>query len=104
MAINKVMDDLVYISSEISFKMVENIREKYLEFKAETPTKAVELSSREMEILLLIAEGFTNIQIADKIFVSKRTVETHRKSLLEKTNSKNTAMLIKSAVLQKLIK
>ena len=61
------------------------------------------LSKREMEVLLLIAEGYTNAEIADKLFVSKRTVETHRQNILEKTNAKNTAHLIKYAMEHKLI-
>lgn len=42
------------------------------------------LTEREMEVLELIGEGFTNLQIADKLFLSKRTVEGHRQNLLEK--------------------
>ncbi|WP_018478997.1 response regulator [Pontibacter roseus] len=61
------------------------------------------LSKREMEVLLLIAEGYTNAEIADKLFVSKRTVETHRQNILEKTKAKNTAHLIKYAMEHKLL-
>jgi DNA-binding CsgD family transcriptional regulator len=46
----------------------------------------------------------TNQEIADKLFTSKRTVETHRKNLIEKTQSKNTAALIKFAITNRLIK
>lgn len=55
------------------------------------------LSSREKEVLLLIAEGFTNQQIAEKIFVSPYTVDSHRKSLMTKLGANNTAVLIKQA-------
>ncbi|SKB63812.1 response regulator transcription factor [Daejeonella lutea] len=61
------------------------------------------LSAREREILDLIAEGYTNQEIADKIFTSKRTVEGHRLSLLHKTGSRNTASLICYAVSNRLI-
>ena len=61
------------------------------------------LSQREKEILSLIAEGLTNPQIADKIFLSQFTVDTHRKNLMAKLNVKNTATLIKLAVEHKLI-
>ena len=47
---------------------------------------------------MLVAEGLTNQQIADQLFTSKRTVETHRQNLLEKTETKNTAALIKHAI------
>jgi DNA-binding NarL/FixJ family response regulator len=61
------------------------------------------LTRREKEILELIAEGYTNPQIAGKIFLSQFTVDTHRKNLLAKLNVKNTASLIRLAVEQKLI-
>jgi len=61
------------------------------------------LTRREKEILELIAEGYTNPQIAEKIFLSQFTVDTHRKNLLAKLNVKNTASLIRLAVEQKLI-
>ncbi|MFW0717106.1 response regulator [Pedobacter sp. N23S346] len=58
----------------------------------------IELSMREIEVLHLIAKGYTNQEMADKIFLSKRTVEGHRQSLIDKTGSKNTAALIRFAV------
>jgi DNA-binding NarL/FixJ family response regulator len=61
------------------------------------------LTSREKEVLGLIAEGYTNPQIAEKIFLSQFTVDSHRKNLLAKLNVKNTASLIKFAVENKLI-
>ena len=61
------------------------------------------ISRREKEVLLLIAEGLTNNEIADKLFISVPTVNTHRKSLLEKLEAKNTAILIGRATKQGLI-
>lgn len=58
------------------------------------------ITRREKEILLLIAEGFTNAEIANKLFISIPTVNTHRKSLLEKFEAKNTAILISKAIRQ----
>ena len=55
------------------------------------------LTSREKEVLSLIAEGFTNAQIAEKLFVSPYTVDSHRKNLLTKFEVGNTAGLIKLA-------
>lgn len=55
------------------------------------------LTSREKEVLSLIAEGFTNSQIAEKLFVSPYTVDSHRKNLLTKFEVGNTAGLIKLA-------
>ena len=56
------------------------------------------LTKREKEILQFIAEGFTNIQIAGKLFISIDTVDTHRKNLHNKLNVKNTATLIRVAI------
>ena len=56
------------------------------------------LSRREKEVLEYIAEGFTNPQIAQKLFISLHTVDTHRKNILTKFNVNNTAALIKLAV------
>lgn len=62
-----------------------------------------DLTAREMEVLKLIAEGLTNGEIADKLFTSKRTIETHRQNIIAKTQAKNTAALIKLAVSRGLI-
>lgn len=56
------------------------------------------LSRRENEVLLYIADGFTNQEIADKMFISPLTVDSHRKNLLMKLNARNTAALIKIAI------
>lgn len=55
------------------------------------------ITRREKEILLLVAEGLTNAEIAEKLFISIPTVNTHRKSLLSKFNVNNTASLIRQA-------
>ena len=56
------------------------------------------LTRREKEILALIAEGFTNFEMAEKLFVSPWTVDSHRKSIMTKLNTKNTALLVKYAI------
>jgi len=55
------------------------------------------LTQREQEVLQLLADGLTNQEMADKLFTSKRTVETHRQNILEKTGAKNTAALVRYA-------
>jgi DNA-binding NarL/FixJ family response regulator len=65
---------------------------------------AVSLSPRELEILQLIAQEFSNQEIADKLFISERTVETHRKNLFFKTQSKSVVGLIQYAIRHELIK
>jgi DNA-binding NarL/FixJ family response regulator len=61
------------------------------------------LTSREKEVLELIAEGHTNNEIAQKLFISVSTVDTHRKNLLAKFEAKNIASLIKAAMQMQLI-
>lgn len=61
------------------------------------------LSRREHEVLRLVAEGLTTAQIADQLFTSKRTVESHRQNVLQKTGCKNTASLISYASAQGLL-
>jgi DNA-binding NarL/FixJ family response regulator len=61
------------------------------------------ITRREKEILTLIAEGLTNPEIAEKLFVSSSTIDSHRKNLLAKLNVKNTASLVKLAMEAKLI-
>ncbi len=56
------------------------------------------LSRREIEVLQLISQGLTTGEIADKLFLSKRTIETHRQNMMEKMQVKNTAALIKQAM------
>lgn len=61
------------------------------------------LSARELEILLLICKGESNQEIADKLFISKRTVDKHRANILEKTGCRNTANLVAYAIKNSLV-
>ncbi len=65
--------------------------------KQTTSVGLQELTKREKEILLLIVEGLTTQEMADKLFISLRTAETHRITLLKKLNVKNTAGLVRMA-------
>jgi DNA-binding NarL/FixJ family response regulator len=94
-AIHTVRDGGIYFSGEAGQALAEYQRSS----KKELPV----LTTREKEILGLIAEGYTNPQIAEKIFLSQFTVDSHRKNLLAKLDVKNTATLIKFAVEHKLI-
>lgn len=68
-----------------------------------TAADSEELTDRELEILGLICEELTNKEIADKLYISTRTVDAHRRSLLQKTGARNTAGLVKYALQNKLI-
>ena len=68
-----------------------------------TVTSDDELSVRELDILYYVCQGFSNQEIADQLFISKRTVDKHRANLLLKTGCRNTAALVKYAIQNKLI-
>ena len=57
-----------------------------------------QLSEREREILVAVCRGLSNQEIADELFISKRTVDKHRANILEKTGCKNTASLVVYAI------
>jgi DNA-binding NarL/FixJ family response regulator len=61
------------------------------------------LSDREVEILVEVCRGLSNQEIADKLFISKRTVDKHRANILEKTGCKNTANLVVYAIKNHLV-
>jgi DNA-binding NarL/FixJ family response regulator len=63
----------------------------------------VSISERESEIIVLIAEGFSNKEIADKLFLSPHTVNTHRKNIMAKIGVNNTAGIVIYAVKEQLI-
>jgi DNA-binding NarL/FixJ family response regulator len=65
--------------------------------------KGVQFTERDLEVLELVADGYTNEQIAEKLFTGKRNAEAYRKALLEKTDTVNTAALIRFAMRNKLI-
>jgi len=90
-----------YLCSELSMELLDRQLGRSYVFTDDVPR--ADLSKREMEILSLIAEGFTNQEIADKIFTSKRTVEGHRQNLIDKTQSRNSAALIRYAVLRGIV-
>jgi DNA-binding NarL/FixJ family response regulator len=87
-AISKVMEGQNYFSSDVMATLVVHLNQR------KTEELKNDLSERESEILYLICKGFSNQEIADSLFLSKRTVDKHRENILFKTNSKNTASLV----------
>jgi DNA-binding NarL/FixJ family response regulator len=92
-AIQTVMAGKLYLS--VSMENVLKSNNNYAEIPA--------ITKREKEILSLIAEGYTTNQMAEKLFISPLTVESHRKNLLMKLNVNNTAALIRLAVSMNLV-
>ncbi len=85
--IHTVMSGRQYLSHEAAQSLRKNSN-------GNTPV----LTRREKEVLELIADGLTNNEIAEKLFISSTTVDTHRKNLLAKFEAKNIAALVKMAV------
>jgi DNA-binding NarL/FixJ family response regulator len=92
-AINKITDHGTYYSNEVISIMTE-----FYVSKEKIRHKTQELSSREKEIISLICQELTTAEIAEKLFLSPLTVETHRKNILRKTGSKTIVGLIKFAI------
>ena len=95
LAIRSVNKGKKYFSAEISEKMIN--------FMSTQSISENVLSNKENEVLGLIAKGLTTKEIAEKLFVSSRTIETHRANILKKLEVKNTAELIKKAAKMNLI-
>jgi two-component system, NarL family, response regulator NreC len=102
-AIKKIVNDGIYMGPEFTLSMLAKYKSS-TGFIGNLQKSELNLSEREMDVLRLIAKGYTNVQIAKELFTSRRTIETRRKNLLDKTGTSNTATLIRYAVLNGLIK
>jgi DNA-binding NarL/FixJ family response regulator len=97
-AIETVYKGETFFPQNILYQVIKNIKSSI-----ENDTVETNLSRRETEILKQICLGYSNTEIAQNLFISKRTVEKHRANLLIKTGSKNTANLIIYAIKHKLV-
>jgi two-component system nitrate/nitrite response regulator NarL len=93
-AIHEVEQGKIYLSSDINKILIDNLQ---------NPDDGKLLSDREREIVKLIAKEYSNKQIAEKLFISERTVETHRKNIFKKTGANSLVGLIKFAYANNLI-
>jgi DNA-binding NarL/FixJ family response regulator len=82
-----------YVSAEISMKIFKKLSH-VIDNLTTNSAEAINLTPRELEILKLTSEGYTNLEMANKLFTSRRTIEGHRQSLINKTGAKNSAALI----------
>lgn len=99
-AIRSVSNGDSYFSREVSTTLIEHLHKPSGNRKK---NEKLPLTDRETEILKLIAQEYSNPEIADKLFISIRTVDTHRRNLLEKLKVKNTAGLVKYAIKEGLV-
>ncbi|WP_033563705.1 response regulator transcription factor [Sphingobacterium sp. SYP-B4668] len=101
--VNHVAKGGRFLCEELMIKFIDKLIEKNATQINKIDPAELDLSSRELEVLELLGEGLTNLEISKRLFLSKRTVEGHRQSLIDKTKSKNTPALIKFALQNGLI-
>jgi DNA-binding NarL/FixJ family response regulator len=99
-AIRSVSKGDSYFSREVSAILIEQLHKPA---SSRRKNSDIPISPREIEVLKLIAQEFSNSEIAEKLFISIRTVDTHRRNLLEKLGAKNTAGLVKFAIQKGLV-
>ena len=95
-ALEKIADGGIYFSEEVVTELQQTNQRKKI-------NEEVHLTGREIEITRLIEKEYSNKQIAEALFISERTVETHRKNIFRKTNTNSVIGLIKYAYAHKLI-
>ena len=98
-AVTNVLQGNNYFTEEILYRFVNKFKTR----SSAPVEEQVSLSDREKEVLMLICKGLSNQDIASQLFISKRTVDHHRASLMTKTNTNNTASLVIYAGKHKLI-
>ena len=101
-AIRRVMSDGFYYSDFVAKAMHRKVLTRVA---AAVPSfnNKINISTREMEVLKLLCEGLSTVEISNQLFVSPRTIEGHRLRLLEKTGTRNTAGLVAYAFKNDLI-
>lgn len=103
-AIRALNEGNSYFSHEVSQKLLKCLNRPEGERDFESPSDEPILTSRETEVLALIAKEYTNHEIAERLFISPHTVVSHRRNLLQKLNAKNTAGLVRYATRYGLIR
>jgi DNA-binding NarL/FixJ family response regulator len=96
-ALRKVNDGESYYSAEVAETVMQNMMKGGIK-RSNKLVVDLPLTSREEEVLHLIIKEYTNQEIADELFISTRTVDAHKRNLLEKTGSKNVAGLVLYAI------
>lgn len=99
-AINTIMGDESYFSPEMLRQMLLNTQKQSEQTDSD---KGNSFTQREQEVLNLLCAGLSVTEIAEKIFLSVKTIETHRAALLRKTNTRNTINLVLYAIKNKLV-
>ena len=101
-AINTIMGGETYFSDEVTETMMKSLVKSRTESKSQQ-SFLPKISRRETEVLNLIVQEHTTQEIADQLFISLKTVESHRSNLLAKLNARNTAGLVRIALENSLV-
>ncbi len=108
--INEIVDSIRETANGGKFfcgQILDTIRREAIELNdleiAEFNCEPVIISERELEVIKYIAEGYTNNEIAEKLFLSPHTVNTHRKNIMQKLGVNNTAAIVMYAVKSQLV-
>lgn len=96
-AISKLVEGELYFSQHVT-NIIMNDLVGHRQQKAAAPPPAEILSEREIEVLKLIVQEYSNREISDKLSISVRTVDAHKRNLLQKTGARNTAGLTRYAI------
>jgi len=99
-AISAILDGRHYFSEDTTKRVMMDLVQSSTQQNEPDPSQ---ITPREKEVLELIVDQYTNQQIADELHISIRTVDAHRRNLLEKTEAKNTAGLVTYAIKHELV-
>ncbi len=89
-AIDRLMNGSTYFGQDVTRSLARSM-------KKERPENRIQLTRREKEVLKLLYEGLTTQEIAERLYISSHTVDSHRKNLLSKFSTKNTTSLLREA-------
>ena len=97
-AIYKVANGEKYFSSEVTLSLLNPEKTQ-----SDSSKRTIDFTRRELDVLKLLVDGYTNKQIGEKLFISHRTVDTHRTNIMKKVGVNNIAGLISFAVKTRLV-
>lgn len=97
-AIYKVANGEKYFSSEVTLSLLNPEKNESKSFK-----HTIDFTNRELDVLKLLVDGYTNKQVGEKLFISHRTVDTHRTNIMKKVGVNNVAGLISFAIKTRLV-
>jgi len=103
-ALSKLMEGDYYYNDTVMRSLISRVQQKPINSKSAKSSKdESKLTDREIEIIKLVAEELSNQEISEKLFISPRTVETHKRNMISKLDVKNSIGLVRFAINQGLV-